>query len=315
MGSYEKEGIRVGTLVNGNGSNPADYIRQIIPHGFESFGITFWETLGEVDPAKLAEAVNKTLFGSGAVISHLGIFGNPLESDEKAAATRRGWKTLIEAAPLFGTDLVAGFTGRLRGKPIHESMARFKEVFGELTEFAQKKGVRLAFENCDMGGTWQSGDWNIAHNPVAWEMMFEAVPLPNLGLQWEPCHQMVSLIDPLPQLKQWVGRMFNIHGKDATIHWDVIRKYGIHSSVHKDPNFSSKVQFAPAYVEHRTPGFGDSNWSDIITELRRGGFTGSIDIEGWHDPVYRGELEMTGQVAALHYLKRCRGGSFVPNPV
>jgi len=31
--------------------------------------------------------------------------------------------------------------------------------------------------------------------------------------------------------------------------------------------------------------------------------------------VYRGDLEMTGQVHALHYLKRCRGGDFVPNPV
>jgi hypothetical protein len=41
---------------------------------------------------------------------------------------------------------------------------------------------------------------------------------------------------------------------------------------------------------------------------------GSIDIEGWHDPVYRGELEMTGQVAGLNYLKRCRAGDLVPNP-
>jgi hypothetical protein len=45
-----------------------------------------------------------------------------------------------------------------------------------------------------------------------------------------------------------------------------------------------------------------------------GGFVGSIDIEGWHDPVYRGDLEMTGQVRALNYLKDCRGGTFVPNP-
>jgi hypothetical protein len=42
---------------------------------------------------------------------------------------------------------------------------------------------------------------------------------------------------------------------------------------------------------------------------------GAIDIEGWHDPIYRDALEMTGQVHALGYLKRCRGGDFVPNPV
>jgi hypothetical protein len=44
------------------------------------------------------------------------------------------------------------------------------------------------------------------------------------------------------------------------------------------------------------------------------GFTGSIDIEGWHDPVYSNELEMTGQVKSLNYLKECRGGTYIPNP-
>ena len=57
----------------------------------------------------------------------------------------------------------------------------------------------------------------------------------------------------------------------------------------------------------RTPGFGDSNWTDVISELRLAGYHGSIDIEGWHDPVYRDALEMTGQVRALNYLKALPG--------
>jgi len=65
------------------------------------------------------------------------------------------------------------------------------------------------------------------------------------------------------------------------------------------------------FVWHRTPGFGDSNWTDIISILRMNGYTGSIDIEGFHDPVYKGDLEYTGQVYALNYLKKCRGGEFV----
>ncbi|MNF15508.1 hypothetical protein D3C80_2181490 [compost metagenome] len=69
------------------------------------------------------------------------------------------------------------------------------------------------------------------------------------------------------------------------------------------------------FVWHRTPGFGDNNWADIITILRQNGYQGTIDIGGWHDPVYKDELEMTGQVHALRYLKQCRGGDFVPNPV
>jgi sugar phosphate isomerase/epimerase len=63
---------------------------------------------------------------------------------------------------------------------------------------------------------------------------------------------------------------------------------------------------------HRTPGFGDSDWTAIISRLRRHEFKGSIDIEGWHDPVYKGDLEYTGQVHGLNHLIRCRGGK---NPV
>jgi sugar phosphate isomerase/epimerase len=295
------EKIRIGTLVQGNvPKGPADYIRQILPHGFESFSITFWQQLGGVDLAQMAAEVKEALGDSGAVISSLAVFGNPLMDNDLARAARDGWKQLIDAAGLFGCNIVAGFAGRIVDKPVPESMPRFAEVFGPLAKRAKDKGVRLAFENCEMGGDWHRGDWNIAHNPTAWEMMFNAIPLDNIGLEWEPAHQLCALTDPMPQLRKYVKRVFHLHGKDATVLWDVVREHGIGGS----------HQFA----FHRTPGFGDSNWTDIISELRHGGFVGSIDIEGWHDPVYRDVLEMTGQVAGLNYLKRCRGGSFVPNP-
>ncbi len=295
----QHEAIRIGTLVNA--SSGAPYIKQILPHGFESFSLTFWQKIGDVDVKKLATEVKAALGDSGVVISSVCIYGNPLGELPLDDETRRGWKALIDNAHLFGAGIVGGFAGRVRGKRIDESMKEFKKVFGPLAKRAADKGVRLAFENCDMGSTWQTGDWNIAQYPVAWDMMIDAVPGDNVGLQWEPCHQMVKLIDPMAQLRKWVPRIFHVHGKDATIKWDVIREYGITGP--------------KPWAFHRTPGFGDSNWTDIISELRQGGFKGCIDIEGWHDPVYRGDLEMTGQVHGLNYLKRCRGGSFIANPV
>ena len=299
MAGTSKETIRIGTLAGGGPAAP-EYLRQILPHGFESFSITFWETCLGADLKKMAADIHRVLEGSGAVVSSVSVYGNPLMDHEKGKTTRESWKRLIDAAGLFGCDLVAGFAGRLVDKPINESMTQYKKVFGPLAKRAADKGVRLAFENCDMGGDWNRGDWNIAQTPICWEMMFDALPADNVGLQWEPCHQLVKLIDPLPQLRKWVGKIFHVHGKDATVLWDVVREHGIGGP--------------KPFAFHRTPGFGDSNWTDIISELRRGGFTGAIDIEGWHDPVYRGDLEMTGQVHALNYLKRCRGGSFVPNP-
>ncbi len=309
----KNQDIRIGTLV-GAGMKSAAYIKQIQHHGFESYSLTFWQTTEGIDWDRLADEVNQVLDGTGAVISSLGIFGNPLETEEKDITTLKGWQECIDNAAKFGTDIVGGFAGRLRNRPIHESMPRFAEVFGPLAKRAEDAGVRIAFENCDMGGTWQTGDWNIAHNHIAWEMMFNAVPSTHLGLEWEPCHQMVSLIDPMPQLQEWAPRIFHVHGKDATIHWHRIRQHGIHTAFHEDVALQSGVQPVKPFAFHRTPGFGDSDWTAIISELRNVEFKGSIDIEGWHDPVYRGPLEMTGQVHALNYLKKCRGGDFIPNP-
>ena len=294
-----QQNIRIGTLVNRGQDSPA-YIRDILPYGFESFSLTFWKTVGDTNFEKLANEVKSELAGSDAIISSVGIFGNPLMDDDDAKLTREGWEKVIDAAPLFGCDIVCGFAGRVVDKPIDESMDRYAEVFGPLAKRAADKGVKIAFENCDMGGTWQKGDWNIAQTPAAWEMMFNAIDADNIGLEWEPCHQMVKLIDPMPQLRKWMPKIFHVHGKDATIKWDIIKEHGI----------AGPHQFA----FHRTPGFGDSNWTDIISELRQGGYIGSIDIEGWHDPVYKDELEMTGQVHGLNYLKQCRGGNIIPNP-
>lgn len=289
--------IRIGTLVKAD-QNPASYIRQILPYGFESFQLTFPSVLDGIDLTRLATEVRAVLdeHGGETVISAVGIYGNPLVD----ARVADGFAALVDAAEAFGCKLVCGFTGRIVNRPVPESLPKFREVFAPLARRAEDRGVRIAFENCDMHGTWDYGDWNIAHAPAAWEMMFDAVPSPALGLEWEPCHQMVSLIDPLPQLRQWAHKVFHLHGKDATVLWDVIRTYGIRGG--------------KQFVYHRTPGFGDTNWSDVITTLRQAGFRGSIDIEGWHDPVYRDDLEMTGQVRALRYLKECRGGEFAPNP-
>ncbi len=286
--------IRIGTLAQMNSA--VSVLPQILPHGFESFSLTLSRGIGGVELEETARKVLDILAGR-AVVSSLGMYGNPLQ--EEAAA--RDFARCLDAARLFGCNVVAGFAGAIEGRPLQESMPRFREVWSELARRAEDRGVRIAFENCDMGGWWHDPRVNIAHSPAAWEMMFDEVPSAALGLQWEPCHQMVSLIDPLPQLRKWVKKIHHVHGKDATVAWDIVRTSGIRGG--------------KQYVWHRTPGFGDTNWTDVISILRMGGYAGSIDIEGWHDPVYKGELEMTGQVRALHYLKQCRGGAFVPNPV
>lgn len=294
MSRADHQDIRIGTLASMQGA-PA-YLKQILPHGFESFELNMWQKVPEgLDLEETAKEVSDIL-GGKAVIAALGIYGNPLQDETTAVH----WETVIRAAPLFGATCVCGFAGALEDRPVDESMPKYREVFGRLAKIADDSGVKIAFENCDMGGTWEAPKWNIAHAPKAWEMMFNEIPGDTIGLEWEPCHQMVSFIDPIPQLRKYVGRIYHIHGKDATVEWDRIKTEGIRAGQH--------------FVRHRTPGFGDCNWIDIISILREAQWKGSIDIEGWHDHVYRDDLEMTGQVYGLNYLKLCRGGTYVPNP-
>src|SRR5271166_1992617 len=292
--------IRIGTMIRANAPDPAAQVRKIVELGFESIEPFFWQTVNKDLPV-LATQLREAIGGADVTIDTLGMFGNPLEDGDLDRQTLAGWVALIDNAHHFGARTIAGFTGRVRNQPIEASLPQFKTVWGELSRRAADRGVRLAFENCAMNGNWASGDWNIAHNPDAWELMFDAVPADNLGLEWEPCHQLVYLIDPVPQIRKWAKKFFHVHGKDATVRWDVVREHGVFG---KYP-----------FVQMRTPGFGDTDWTRVISELRLAGYSGTIDIEGRHDPVYRDELEMTGQVRALDYLKQCRGGArAVPNP-
>ena len=159
--------LRIGTLVGGRDAERV--IPQLLPHGFESFGITFWQTTGDVNLEELGKRIREILAEHDVIISCVSIFGNPLTGHGANADTLASWERLIDNAHHFGTDLVTGFTGRIVDQPIDQSIPRFKEVFGELAKRAADKGVRLAFENCNMDGDWYRGDWNIAHNPTVWK--------------------------------------------------------------------------------------------------------------------------------------------------
>ena len=289
--------IRIGTMIDATRGNLPERIAELAPLGFESFQPMFWQSTRGQNLEELAKRSLDAIGNQDITISTIDMFGNPLEDGEMDLATLQGLKDCIDNAHHFGATTVAGFTGRIRGKPLTDSLKRYKEVWSDLAKRAADKGVKLAFENCAMDGNWASGDWNIAHNPDAWELMFNETPDDNIGLEWEPAHQMVYLIEPIPQIRKWAHKFFHVHGKDLTIRWDVVREHGIYGKV--------------PFFFHRTPGFGDTNWVDVISELRLAGYTGSIDIEGWHDPVYREALEMTGQVRALNYLKNARGGEFI----
>lgn len=293
MNKNNRVQIRVGTCI------PGDFAEKWIPmlsdSGFETMSINFHMSLGDVDIREQGPKL-KDICGQKSIdITTIGYYCNAIQFEEH----KKTLEEVIDNAHLYGANIVSTFAGAYENQPVEESFGKFGEVFGELSRRAEDRGVKIGIENCPMGGTWRSATCNIGFNPRAWERMFNEVPSDALGLEWEPAHQMIQLIDPIPQLRKWIGKVVHVHGKDANIDRRAVEDGGI-------------LLGEDAYVQSRTPGFGDTDWRDIFYILYTGGYDGDICIEGYHDPLYNRAWEMTGQLHALNYLKWCRGGDIAP---
>ena len=272
------EQIKIGTCIPGQQAE--QWLPGMKDKGFECFAINFHMTYSGIDLKELAPKVMGMLEGTGTYVSTVGYYCNALQNESQL----HDLEYAIDNAHLFGAKTVATFAGALEGQSIDAASPRFKE-------------------NCPMHGDWRHATCNIGINPDAWELMFDAVPSDALGLEWEPAHQLIQLIDPIAELRIWAKKIVHMHGKDASVDWEAIRRRGIYRN-----------RFFDTSVPERTPGFGDTNWRDVFSILHENGYEGDVCIEGYHDPIYSGEWEMTGQMHALKSLKFCRGGDFIPNP-
>jgi sugar phosphate isomerase/epimerase len=121
---HAHDDIRIGTLVPAH-ERTAEVIRQLLPHGFETFQVSFGRTVGGYDVGGLADQLRRVLDAAAVApndvppkISAIGVYGNPLTSPD----TVRDWERLIDSAALFDCDIVSGFAGRIPGRPVPESL-------------------------------------------------------------------------------------------------------------------------------------------------------------------------------------------------
>ena len=69
--------------------------------------------------------------------------------------TLQGWKDCIDNAHHFGATCVAGFTGRVRGKPLTDSLPRYKEVWSRARQARRRQGRQDRLRELRHG--WQLG--------------------------------------------------------------------------------------------------------------------------------------------------------------
>lgn len=218
---------------------------------------------------------------AGIGISGLGYYPNPLapnraEADVYIAHIQK----VILAAEMLGVTVVNTFVGRDWTKSVDDNWPRFREVWPPLVAFAAEHGVRIAIENCPMLFTrdeWPGGK-NLAHSPAIWRRMFEEIPSPNFGLNFDPSHLVWQQMDYLKALADFGSRLFHIHAKDCRVDWRRLDEVGI---------LATPLEFHTP----KLPGLGDIDWGRFFSVLTETGYDGPVCVEV-EDRAFEGSLEL-----------------------
>lgn len=211
-------------------------------------------------------------------------YKNPLDPKQSEYA-RATFLRAIDVAAHIGVKTVSGFPGAIielttnpRGdnpvyKPFEPFMPQLLAFWEPIARIAADKGVRIAFEHCPMSSYHLPiMGFNMLSQPAMWEQLFNETKCENLGIEWDASHLVCQFIDPVTNIHKFGSRIFHVHAKDAYINRQLLEVYGIcHTGV----------------AEHRMPGLGQSNWAEIIHALLRAGYDSDLNIEGWHDTVFR----------------------------
>lgn len=233
----------------------------------------------QIDQASL-DAVHALTEKYGIEVSGLGYYPNPLSPDstESSTATKHLFQ-IIDTANKLGIQQVNSFIGRDPSKSIDDNWPAFIETWTPIVKFAEEKNVRIGIENCPMFFTndeWPGGK-NLAISPAVWRKMFEAIPSPNFGLNYDPSHMIWLQMDCVAPLVEFADRLFHVHAKDVRIDRDKLNDVGILAN----PN---------DYHTPKLPGLGEVDWGRFFAVLGEVGYRGSVCVEV-EDRVYEGSLE------------------------
>jgi len=237
-------------------------------------GVTHIDVLN-LDPA----AVHDTLAKNGVTISGLGYYPNPLAPDEAEAAVYvEHLKAVIKAAEQLQVPVVNTFIGRDWTKSIDDNWPRFLATWRPLITFAEDHGIKIGIENCPMSFSkdeWPGGK-NLAITPAIWRRMFNDIPSPNFGLNFDPSHFVWQQIDSAKAMREFKMHLFHMHAKDARLDVDGLNEHGV-------------LAFPLLYHTPKLPGMGDVNWTSFFSTLSEV-YNGPVCIEV-EDRAYEGSLD------------------------
>ena len=224
----------------------------------------------------------------GIDISGLGYYPNLLTPDQEAARVAAAHlRLVISTAKMLNLTVVSTFVGRDWTRSVEDNWPRFLSVWKDLIAYAEDQGVRVAIENCPMIFTadeWPGGK-NLASSPAIWRRMFEEIPSPNFGLNYDPSHQVWQQMDHIAPLKEFASRIFRVHLKDVAVDRQQLNQVGI-------------LAYPLQFHSPKLPGRGDTDWAKFLRALKDSGYDGPVCVEV-EDRAFEGDLAHRKQALAF----------------
>jgi len=251
-------------------------------NGFETLEIACWPIgkanrryagvthidVSELTPEK-AKEILAMLKKYNLQISSLGYYPNPLHPDPEHREMVVGHlKKVILAAEMLNVEVVGTFVGKDKDKTVDANFEVFEKVWPPIVKFAKEHGVKIAIENCPMifsYDEWPGGN-NLASTPAIWRRMWEIIPDENFGLNLDPSHLVLQMIDYERVVREFKDRIFHVHAKDLMIDREGLYNHGVLSQ-------------GMGWQVPRLPGLGDMDWPKFIAALYQHGYNSFISIE------------------------------------
>ncbi len=238
--------------------------------------------VSEFTPA-MADDTRALCLKHGIAISALGYYSIPLSAEEdQAHAAQQHLRKVIDAGQMLGLPGINSFIGANQYKSLDENFALFEQIWPDIIHYAEERNIRVGIENCPMlfANTWPFG-LNMARTPAIWRRMFEIIPSAHFGLNYDPSHLRMQLMDPIAPIREFGPRIFHSHAKDMRI--DTHKLNDVGSLVPPMERATAKI-----------PGLGDIDWGQYIGALTDVGYQGPVCIEV-EDEAFGETLELRRQ--------------------
>jgi sugar phosphate isomerase/epimerase len=225
----------------------------------------------------------------GVAMSALGYYSNPLSAEtDQAEAARKHIRKVIDASALLDLRLTNSFVGANHTLPLDENFALFEKVWPDIVRYAEDRNVRIGIENCPMlyGKSWPFG-WNLARTPDIWRRMFEMIPSVFFGLNYDPSHLRMQLMNPIDPISEFGPRIFHTHAKDMRIEPHLLDRVG---------SLAPPMDRSTAKI----PGLGDVDWGRWVAALTDVGYDGAVCVEV-EDEAFEGSLERRRKSLEISY--------------